>query len=131
MSLIDDPKKDFKWYQEDRASYEAEQAREVDEYDRQLKEHMGGYEKEPLTYTKKEFEIEIDKTLVKIKRLKELKAPEGIIEFEQEFVEELSKSLYNGEYMKTQEEKQYRKAYDIRKDRFEFKFEARVPEEFQ
>jgi hypothetical protein len=126
--LLDNTPDDFKWYTRDRAGYEAEMDRKEQEYKRQHEEHMGPDYQTPYKPTQKELETQMDYRLSRIKRMRELKAPDPIIDNEQELINELAEKLVKVEFLVTDAEKAYREAYQRKEETFEFVFEVRKPD---
>jgi hypothetical protein len=126
--LLDNTADDFKWYMRDREAYEAEMAREYEERNRQFAEHMGPDYQELYKFTKKELEFQLEERLKRIKRMKELGAPDLVVEHEQNLINEISTSLVNGVFLKTQADKAYREGYERRQKTFNFIFEVRKPD---
>lgn len=122
--LLDNVEQDYKWYNENIQSYEAEQDRFSLEYKKQLSIHKGElYSKEPLK-TKEEIENSIKHELDSIPRLYELNAPESLIELTQDIIEHNMSLLNTGAYIVTEDEKQYRKNYDEHMNSFNFDFKV-------
>lgn len=109
--LLEDMDKDFEWYNTDQAGYMAEQDRREKIWDSALKKFMGPeFKKEPL-YELEEVESRVKDQAMRLTRLRELKAPQLLLDNEQRMLEEALSLLQKGKYISTYAEREYKTRY--------------------
>jgi hypothetical protein len=128
MKLINDTKKDWEWWQKDEAGYKAEQDRRDAEFEKQFKQHMGSKFAVKYKLFPKELEDAIKNQAKRLARLQELKAPAEIVQNEQHLLEKYMTALQKEQYLLSDKDKEYRRAYIEQESRFRFNFKVNVPD---
>jgi hypothetical protein len=117
---------DLYWYEIDPVSYDAEFNRKSAEYEEQYNEHMAKFNK-PYKLTRSELTEKIKDREFRVKRLKELKAPDIIVENEQRLLTDLTQKWASNDYLKTDADRIYRKRYEDHQKKFKFEWAPDIP----
>jgi len=116
LGHLEDPTRDYDFYQLDTESYEHCRERSINILEEGFKKFMGRFYNIPPKPTLIELKESYEHRLGRIKRLRELKAPKTILEYEEAIAQDLDTKIRQKDYGRNNDSayKKYRKAYDDR-----------------
>lgn len=116
LGHLEDPTRDFDFYTLDKVSYDHCRERSINLLEEGFKKWMGRFYLIPPKPTLAELSESYQHRLGRIKRLRELKAPKTILEYEEAIAQDLDTKIRQKDYGRLNDPayKKYRKAYDER-----------------